>query len=126
MDQLVIEASVNSPSINFDSKNNRLTITGRSIPEHVIEFYQPLEEWVRKYLETIPKEIAVEICLDYLNTHSTSRLLVLLRILENYHNNSDSNVKVTWCFEDEDEDMEELGEELSSLLEIPFQMKKYD
>ena len=126
MKSLIIEASINSPSINFDSVKNHLTISGRSIPEHVIEFYHPLEEWAKKYIKTLPEEITVNICLDYLNTHSTSRLLVFLRILENYHNDSNANVSVIWRFEDEDEDMEELGEELSSLLEIPFKMEKHD
>lgn len=125
MKSLIIKASFNSPSVNFNAKKNQLTIKGRSIPENVADFYNPLEHWLNDYLATNPEKITFEVNLDYLNTHSSGRLLLLMkRIAKHRVNHKNTEVLITWFHEEDDDDMRELGEQIDSILKLPFQVKK--
>jgi len=123
MDSLKIERRFNSPLIDFNSNNGLLKIIGRSIPENPVKFYQPLNDWVHNFIKTNPQDLIFYVHLDYLNTHSTECLLILMKKMENYYKTSGNNVKVSWNFDEYDEDMEGLGEDLASITEIPFEYK---
>jgi hypothetical protein len=56
--------------------------------------------------------------MEYMNTSSSKALFDLFAILQTI-----DGAKVVWCFPDEDEDMEETGEEFSSLVKIPFELR---
>ena len=47
-----------------------------------------------------------------------------MKKLEAYYKSSNNNVKVFWNFDEDDEDMEALGEDLSSIAQIPFEYKE--
>lgn len=124
MDSLLIESKLNSPAVNFNAETGRLQIIGRSIPEHPVKFYQPLEDWLTDYLATNPSNITLHIFLDYLNTHSTECMLLLMKGLKKYRE-GDSSVKVLieWLYDEDDEDMESLGKDLETITHLPFEYK---
>lgn len=124
MESLIIEGEFKSPSINFNPNSGLLKIIGRSIPENPLKLYKPLEDWINEFVETSPEEITFSVHLDYLNTHSTECVLILMKILETYLVKSGKNVKVLWSFDEDDEDMEELGQDLENILQIPFEYKE--
>ncbi len=124
MENLILEGTINLPSINFNASTHLLKITGRSIPEHPVKFYEPIESWIVSYLKTQPSKISIVIHLDYLNTHSTECVLIMLKKVVNYTQPNQVAIKIEWCFDEDDEDMEALGEDLASLLEIPFEIKE--
>jgi SiaC family regulatory phosphoprotein len=126
MEPLIIERKLNSPAINFNAETSLLSIIGRSIPEHPVKFYEPLETWIKNFINTSPSEINFLVHLDYLNTHSTECLLLLLKKIEHYKNNSDCKVKVNWHFDEDDEDMESLGQDLDSIVQLSFQYKEIE
>lgn len=121
MDNLIIEGKLNTPSINFHASNGLLKIIGRSIPENPIKFYQPIENWIEKYILTKPSKITFQVHLDYLNTHSTECVLILMKRIESYYKTSKTDVKIIWNFDEDDEDMDDLGKDLSTLISIPFE-----
>ena len=121
MESLIIEGEFKFPSINFNPSSGLLEIVGRSIPENPVKLYQPLEDWIVEFTKTNPSDIIFSIHLDYLNTHSTECVLILMKRLQAYHEESGSNVKVLWKFDEDDEDMEVLGEDLASIAQIPFE-----
>lgn len=124
MENLILEGTINLPSINFNVSTHLLKITGRSIPEHPVKFYEPIESWIVAYLATQPSEINILIHLDYLNTHSTECVLIMLKKVEEYYKSNKGVVKITWGFDEDDEDMEALGEDLSALIDIPIEIKE--
>jgi len=124
MDNLIIEGQINTPSVNFNFNTSILSLFGRSIPENPLKFYQPIETWIGKFIETNPSSITLEIYLDYLNTHSTECVLILMKKIESYYQSSKSDIKILWKFDEDDEDMEELGKDLSTLISIPFEYKE--
>ncbi len=121
MDNLVLEGKINTPSIDFNSNTGVLKLFGRSIPENPLKFYQPIESWIEKFIETSPTKIELHIHLDYLNTHSTECVLILMKKIESYTQTSNSSTKIIWSFDQDDEDMQDLGEDLASLISIPFE-----
>ena len=124
MNALLIESKLNSPDVNFSPITGLLKIVGRSIPENPVKFYQPIEDWLCSFIKTTPKDLILYVHLDYLNTHSTECLLILMKKIEAYYKASDNNVKVSWNFDEDDEDMEALGEDLASIAQIPFEFKE--
>lgn len=124
MDTLLIEGKTSSPSVDFNPTTGLLKIIGRSIPENPVKFYQPIESWIFEYLKTAPQNIELYVHLDYLNTHSTECLLILMKKIEAYYKDSNNNTKVIWNFDKDDEDMEALGEDLASIAQIPFEYKE--
>lgn len=123
MDNLLIEGTINTPKIEFDASTNLLKIWGRSIPEHPINFYKPLENWIDDYIANFPESITLEIYLDYLNTHSTECMFILLKKLADYQSTSSKKVKVVWFYDEDDEDMESMGEDLGDTIKLPIELK---
>lgn len=92
---------------------------GRSIPENPGDFYRPVQEWVSKYVQNYAGKTKVEFGFEYINTSSTKWIYIILKELSDIKGLS-LNVRVTWYYEEGDEDLCELGFILRSLIECPF------
>tara|TARA_B100000809_G_scaffold84309_2_gene82749 strand:+ start:6373 stop:6759 length:387 start_codon:yes stop_codon:yes gene_type:complete len=124
MEPLILERQLNFPSINFDPNSGMLKIIGRSIPEDPVNFYQPLENWISDFIDTKPETLTLFIYLDYLNTHSTECVLILIKKIDIFYKDNKTNVKVVWNFDEDDEDLEDLGDEFASIIKVPFEYIK--
>ena len=49
MEKLIIEPTLNSPSVILDPADNRFEFSGESRPENVRNFYMPVLEWLEKF-----------------------------------------------------------------------------
>ena len=104
MNSISIQKTDSTPEITFLVKGE-LTIEGRSLPEDVHKFYDPLIDWV-KNIEI--DKVKLDLKLEYLNTSSTKKLLNLLIALD--QNEKVKEVDVNWFYEFDDLEMEDLGE----------------
>lgn len=118
MENLEINGSETTPSINFNKQRNQFTIEGRSLMEDADKFYKPLQEWLAEYRKNPNPKTELNIRLEYLNNPTSRQFLDLFKILEGIPDS-----KVVWQFSDEDEDMEEMGQELAELVTVPFEFK---
>lgn len=125
MDALKIEGTDDTPEVNFDPSSNCFKISGRSLPEDVKVFFQPIFDWLDQYLSSPNETTLFEFELEYFNTASSKMILDTLMKIEDAYNNG-KDVKILWIYDEEDEDMEEAGEEYSELIEVPFEMKELD
>lgn len=123
MESLFQEGKFNIPTIRFN-KSGILTIEGRSIPEHPLKFYQPLTDWLTDFLATNPEKVLLKVHLDYLNTHSTECMLVLFKKIDEYHKLNNKDAAIVWIFDEDDEDMENLGEDLKTFVTLPFTIEE--
>jgi SiaC family regulatory phosphoprotein len=82
MEKLYIKPSFKSPKIEFDPENNFYEIAGRSLPEDVTEIYEPVFEWVDKYIPELSEKIKLIFKIDYLNSASAKMISMLLNKLE--------------------------------------------
>lgn len=98
---------------------------GRSIPENPGEFYRPVHEWVSKYAQNYKGKTKIEFGFEYINTSSTKWIYTILKELSEIKDTA-RNARVTWYYEQGDEDMCDLGFILRSLIDCPFILVEVD
>jgi len=116
MEDLIIERTAMTPYVEFLVLDCKLTLSGRSIPENSIQFYQPLLDWTATLCASGIESLEVHIKLEYFNTSSSKCLMDLLNRIEQCACRS----QVHWYYESEDEDMLEAGEDYAAIIQIPF------
>jgi len=120
MDILTINGTENTPTIVLDNKKGVIEISGRSLPDDASQIYKPVLEWIKTYSASPNPSTELVLKFEYLNTASSKLILEIFSALAPIKGS-----KILWYFHDDDEDMEEVGEELSELAAIPFEFKTY-
>ncbi len=121
MNNLIVESTINTPTIKFGT-DGRLLMEGRSLPENVSNFYQPLIEWSAKLTAEVVK---MDINLEYINSASAKKILELLKVLD--ANNNIKEFIVIWHYEKDDEDVLENGQIFEELLrKAVFRYQEYE
>jgi hypothetical protein len=124
MQAIKIKGSDDTPNVILDKDNAIFEISGRSLPEDVAAFYEPILDWLDEYSEDPLEKTVFNFKLEYFNTASSKLLLdVLLKLEDMYDDGKD--ILVRWHFPDDDEDMEEAGEEYADIVEVPFEQVSY-
>lgn len=124
MQAIKIKGSDDTPNVILDKENGIFEISGRSLPEDVAAFYEPILDWLEEYAEDPLEKTVFNFKLEYFNTASSKLLLdVLLKLEDMFDDGKD--ILVRWHFPDDDEDMEEAGEEYADIVEVPFEQVSY-
>jgi hypothetical protein len=123
MDILKIEGTDDTPQIVLDP-NGSFEISGRSMPEDVAHFYQPVFSWLETYLENPAPKTEVHFRMHYFNTASSKMLMDVMIKLEEIKDTG-PEINIYWHFPSGDDDMKEAGEEYADMIEIPFQIIEY-
>ena len=122
MDKYSIEGTKNTPTIKFDLEKGELNISGRSIPENSIEFYNPLFSAIDTYITKPKNKTILNIQLEYYNSSSSACLLSVFKKLEKFTKTADSPVTVNWLYEENDEDILAAGKNFEGMVDLPFKM----
>ncbi len=122
IEDLIIAGTNKTPEVKMLGAQGVIEISGKSIPENSIEFYQPLYNWMETYFQSPPAKTEARIILEYFNTSSSKCLLDVLRKLESLKQSGKSDVLVLWHYEEDDEDMMEAGQDYDALVDLPFQL----
>ena len=126
MDNLQIKATERSPEIDFRFDERVFAIKGESYPEDVSSFFGPVTEKLFAWLDQL-SDAAVEFNFEliYFNSSSAKVILGIFDCMEDCASRG-NKVVVNWCYDEEDDTMEELGEEFGEDLEhAKFNMKKF-
>lgn len=124
MEVIKINATEDTPKVILDPGDNHFEISGRSLPEDVVVFYQPVMQWLEQLHQNPVQDMNLLIKLEYFNTASSKLILdILLKMEEIFQNGTP--VKVTWCYPASDTDMKEAGEEYSEIVGVPFSLSEY-
>jgi hypothetical protein len=125
MESLLIVETDSTPKINFDIHSRVFEISGCSLPEDASSFYRPVLTWLAEYSESQTESLEVKCRLDYFNTSSSKLILDLFRAIDKISKNG-TTAKVTWYYEDDDEDMQEAGETYAQIFPgVPFEYEPY-
>ena len=124
MEALIIIGTEDSPSVTFDLNENILELAGRSLPEDVNTFYEPVLRWIDEYARDPLPSTVFNFKLAYFNTASSKVILDILTRLEDMIADG-HKVLVRWQYLEEDEDMMEAGQEYSEMVDVPFEMVSY-
>ena len=121
MEVIQISAQEDTPEIHLNYEEGIFQIKGKSLPEDAAEFYGPIFEWFRDYIENPKDETILDIHLEYVNSSSVKRvfsILVMLEEIEPYKN----KILVRWAYNKGDDLMKEKGEEFQEYLDVPFEL----
>ncbi|MBR7067209.1 MAG: DUF1987 domain-containing protein [Bacteroidales bacterium] len=116
---LHIKGTSKNPEIDF--KPGFLTIEGRSIPENAILFYEPIIDWIEKYLQHPEALTKVNIKIEYLNSSSNRFLYNILKMFDDAYM-AGSNIVVNWYYEEDDDTMRSTGLDFQSLVSLPYRL----
>jgi hypothetical protein len=118
-DILKKEPSKRTPWISLEP--GRIFIMGRSIVENPGDLYRPVLEWISEHVKVYGEKTTVDLGFEYINTSSTKWIYALLKEMSKMKEVG-KNTRITWYYEQGDDDMCELGFILKSLIECPFEL----
>ena len=122
MKKLELANTEDTPYLLLDKDNNRFEISGRSLPEDAFGFYGAVHEWLESYVEDANANTELVMNLDYFNSSSARNIVEMLLILEKI-TVTGNVIKVTWLYKEDDDVMKGRGEEIQSVVELPFEIK---
>ena len=125
MDHLEQPATDKTPFVLFDPARGTLEIRGCSIHENADRFFGPLIDTLEAYIRTPAPRTHARIALTYFNSSSAKYMLDLLKVLDELHARG-GRVEVEWLHEADDLDMQETGEDLRALLDLPMKVVPID
>ncbi|MBU1041398.1 MAG: DUF1987 domain-containing protein [Proteobacteria bacterium] len=116
MENIKIPAEERSLEVDFDFAANTFSLSGRSFPENVPEFFGPLVDKLKEHFATQKgARIVFSFSLVYFNSPSAKYVLGLFDLLERTAE-AGNEVKILWACE-KDDDMQEMGEDMAEDLE---------
>ncbi|TAE33040.1 MAG: DUF1987 domain-containing protein [Candidatus Kapaibacterium sp.] len=122
LDLVFLERTTETPSIVLDPTTGAVEITGNCYPENAYEFFEPVRIWVEQYFTTSASNLNVRMNLNYINTASSKFLREMMIMLNSYYG-KDKVIRVEWLYDEDDEDMEDLGKTFSLEFEMPILVK---
>lgn len=124
METLRIEQTDDSPLVILNQADNQFEISGKSLPEDVVDFYQPVLDWLEHYRATPNEVTEFNFKLIYFNTASSKLILDILMLFEEMVEEGHT-VRVKWFSLKSDEDMQEAGKEYEEMVDVPFEHLVY-
>ena len=125
METLRIEQTDDSPLVILDQEGKHFEISGKSLPEDVVDFYQPALDWLNEYRKEPLTKTVFDIKLIYFNTASSKLIMDILMIFEEMVEEG-YEVLIRWHSMRSDEDMQEAGKEYEEMIDVPFEHAIYD
>ena len=128
MDIINITETKATPSIILDTENKTFEVKGCSRPENVREFYMPVINWFENTIaniDTIKSKfqetpMIFDFKLSYFNSASAKFILDILLYINQIHEKG-LKTKINWHYEEGDEDMRDVGEELAEMVDFEFE-----
>jgi hypothetical protein len=124
MNTIKIMGTDDTPTVILDAENEIYEISGRSLPEDVTAFYEPIIRWLEEYSAVPNAKTIFTFKLVYFNTASSKLLLDILMKLEQMHEEG-KDMLIRWYYPEDDEDMQEAGEEYADIVDVPFEQVSY-
>jgi hypothetical protein len=118
IDSKKIESTKGTPEIILNSEGF-IGIKGRSMNANMTEIFKQIEDWLDLYISNPADETCFDIYLEYLDTTNLNFYITLLKKVE-FIKLKNKKFIINWYYEEGDEDIIEKGEDISSILNLPF------
>ncbi len=83
---LIIGKTPKTPQIELKYASGELSITGRSLPENASRLYEPVLEWVNKYIIQPQPVTNLRLNVEYFNTSSSLWISKIIKTLTRINN----------------------------------------
>lgn len=101
-----------TPGVSIDFDTGAWRFWGESYPEDCAAFFGPILGPIQEHLTKAKDAITLDIELYYFNSSSAKVLMTLFHMVECSAKNG-LDVTVNWCFEPNDDTMQEFGEDFA-------------
>ncbi|NHB67786.1 DUF1987 domain-containing protein [Perlabentimonas gracilis] len=119
MNSLFIKGTSKTPEIEFTPGN--IKISGRSIPEDSLSFYQPVVKWIEEYITLPELSTKVSISIEYINSGSNRFLYNIIKLIEDCYSKG-NDVSISWYYEEDDDTIKNLGQDFKALFKVPINL----
>ena len=126
MEKKIIQATSSSPKVVLDPDKGLFEISGESRPQNVPEFYRPILLWLDEFGEYLTKQkdstnlFEFNLNFEYFNSLSAKFILDFCKKLS-WLRSDGNNIIVKWHYEEDDDDMHAVGQEMSRISKLPFE-----
>jgi hypothetical protein len=126
METKIINATSNSPRVVLDPENRIFEISGESRPKDIPKFYKPILQWLDEFEQSLTQQkdsttlFEFNFRFEYFNSLSAKFILDICKKLSRLRTDG-SNISIKWHYEDDDDDMREVGQEMSRISKLPFE-----
>lgn len=124
METLRLEQTDDSPRVILDPAEKLFEISGKSLPEDAVDFYQPILDWLNVYRKEPLAQTPFNLKLIYFNTASSKLIMDILLVFEEMVEEG-HEVRIRWHAHKSDEDMQEAGKEFEEMISVPFEHLTY-
>jgi hypothetical protein len=122
--ELHILQTYNTPEVILGPEGI-IKIKGRALMVNNSEIPEQMMNGLEAYLSNPPETTDVIIAIEYLNSFSTTILLSILKKLSQAILQP-KKLAIRWFYEEDDEDMLELGKSISEICNIPIEFVMVD
>lgn len=123
MNNIYIDKTIKTPLISLNYDTGHFLIEGVSVPENTVDFFNPIVYWLREYVQKPKEQTVFDLKLEYFNT-STS--VILLNIFRTLSELGKEKLTINWHYEEDDVEMEEAGQDYSSMVDAKFNIIPVD
>jgi hypothetical protein len=121
MDSLIIAAKGEYPAINFNGSSGIFSISGKSFPENVNEFYGPIFDYLQTYKKNPKEKTIIEFNWLYFNT-ATFKIIVKIILSLKELKSQNNEVEVKWYCKPDYSLMIKKGTEIKEVVDIDFKV----
>ena len=111
-----------TPEIIVKPRLKKIIISGQSRLPDPGEFYDDLKNKIENHYIEFNRTLFIEFRLEYINSGSSKWIYHVLTYLQTLAKTG--MMEITWFYEEDDEVMQEAGEILEAMIQIPFHTKE--
>ena len=124
MDSLIIKPTELLPAISLNEKTGQFVFYGKSLPEDGKVFYTPVVRWIEEYSHAPAVRTQCSFKMEYFNSSSGKCFADIFKIFDSIREKGHV-VTIIWNYDEEDEEMKEMGEHFQSIYKLDFQFRAY-
>lgn len=124
MEELKIQGTSQYPTITLNHETGNFEFFGNSLPEDAKAFYQPILDWLDKYIESPHSQTRVTFKMVYYNTPSSKMLYQIFKKLEQLSHKG-NDISVVWMYNEDDIDIKEAGKDFAENMQVPVNLVPY-
>lgn len=120
---LKIEATKTSPYVNISVDDCIFEIKGFSFANDTDSFYKRIINYIDNEFSNLGCELNCEFYLTVINSVTFKHILNMMAMFLTYNKNG-KNIRVTWYYDTDDDDIKESAEDIRKLFNLPFELKE--
>lgn len=117
MDSLQIEATADTPEVVFNADSGELSVSGKSYPQNVFQFYKPISDWLIEFMRASDRDVQLHLKFTALNSSTTKVIFDWLDVLDQARENQSRQIRIAWHYPAERAALLQAGEDFREAFE---------